>query len=184
MAENVEKIRLGSGKLYCMEFTGTLPEISAICVAKNRLGYIQGGATLEYKPSFYEAKDDLGYVSKSILTEEEVTLKSGVLTWNGATLEKLCSTARVTEDKSKKLRTVKIGGAGNANGKKYVLCFHHSDKIDGDVWIMIVGTNQNGFDIAFLKDKETVIDAEFKALPGDKEGTLVTFIEETEKTPS
>lgn len=184
MAENVEKIRLGSGKLYCMEFTGTLPEISAICVDKNRLGYIQGGATLEYKPSFYEAKDDLGYVSKSILTEEEVTLKSGVLTWNGATLEKLCSTARVSEDKSKKLRTVKIGGAGNANGKKYVLCFHHSDKIDGDVWIMIVGTNQNGFDIAFLKDKETVIDAEFKALPGDKEGTLVTFIEETEKTPS
>lgn len=184
MAENVEKIRLGSGKLYCMEFTGTLPEISAICADKNRLGYIQGGATLEYKPSFYEAKDDLGYVSKSILTEEEVTLKSGVLTWNGATLEKLCSTARVTEDKSKKLRTVKIGGAGNANGKKYVLCFHHSDKVDGDVWIMIVGTNQNGFDIAFLKDKETVIDAEFKALPGDKEGTLVTFIEETEKTPS
>lgn len=184
MAENVEKIRLGSGKLYCMDFTGTLPEISAICVDKNRLGYIQGGATLEYKPSFYEAKDDLGYVSKSILTEEEVTLKSGVLTWNGATLEKLCSTARVSEDKSKKLRTVKIGGAGNANGKKYVLCFHHSDKIDGDVWIMIVGTNQNGFDIAFLKDKETVIDAEFKALPGDKEGTLVTFIEETEKTPS
>lgn len=184
MAENVEKIRLGSGKLYCMEFTGTLPEISAICVDKNRLGYIQGGATLEYKPSFYEAKDDLGYVSKSILTEEEVTLKSGVLTWNGATLEKLCSTARVSEDKSKKLRIVKIGGAGNANGKKYVLCFHHSDKVDGDVWIMIVGTNQNGFDIAFLKDKETVIDAEFKALPGDKEGTLVTFIEETEKTPS
>ena len=121
MAENVEKIRLGSGKLYCMEFTGTLPEISAICADKNRLGYIQGGATLEYKPSFYEAKDDLGYVSKSILTEEEVTLKSGVLTWNGATLEKLCSTARVSEDKSKKLRTVKIGGAGNANGKKYVL---------------------------------------------------------------
>lgn len=184
MAENVEKIRLGSGKLYCMDFTGTLPEISAICVDKNRLGYIQGGATLEYKPSFYEAKDDLGYVSKSILTEEEVTLKSGVLTWNGATLEKLCSTARVSEDKSKKLRTVKIGGAGNANGKKYVLCFHHSDKVDGDVWIMIVGTNQNGFDIAFLKDKETVIDAEFKALPGDKEGTLVTFVEETEKTPS
>ena len=182
MAENVEKIRLGSGKLYCMEFTGTLPEISTICMDKNRLGYIQGGATLEYKPSFYEANDDLGYVSKIILKEEEVTLKSGVLTWNGATLEKLCSTARVTEDKSKKLRTVKIGGAGNANGKKYVLCFHHSDKADGDVWIMIVGTNQNGFDIAFLKDKETVIDAEFKALPGDNQGTLITFIEETEKS--
>lgn len=183
MAEKkTEKIRLGSGKLYCMEFTGTLPETSAICKEVNRLGYIQGGATIEYKPSFYEAKDDLGYVSKSILTEEEVTLKSGILTWNGATLEKLCSTARVTEDNAKKLRTVKIGGAGNSNGKKYVLCFHHTDKADGDVWIMIVGANENGFDMAFLKDKETVIDAEFKALPGDDQGTLITFIEETEKT--
>ena len=36
--------------------------------------------------------------------------------------------------------------------------------------------------MAFLKDKETVIDAEFKALPGDDQGTLITFIEETEKT--
>ncbi|SFE84015.1 hypothetical protein [Peptostreptococcus sp. D1] len=183
MAENVDKIRLGSGTLYCTEFTGdVIPDNATICTENNRLGRIQGGATLEYKPSFYEVKDDLGFISKTILTEEEVTLKSGVLTWNGKTLGKLCSTARVTEDKSKKLRTVKIGGIGNIDGKRYVICFHHQDKIDGDIWVTIVGKNQNGFSMAFVKDKETVIDAEFKALPGDKQGTLVTFVEEMEKS--
>ena len=59
----------------------------------NLLGYIQGGATLVYSPSFYEAKDDLGIVSKKMITDEEVTLKSGVLTWNGNTLKNLVATA-------------------------------------------------------------------------------------------
>ena len=56
---------------------------------------------MEYKPSYYEAKDDLGYVNETIITEEEATLKSGIMTWNAETLNKLCDTARVTENKRK-----------------------------------------------------------------------------------
>lgn len=171
-----KRITLGSGKLYLMEFSGTVPETAEITVADNLLGYIQGGATLEYKPTFYEAKDDLGYVVKTIITEEEATLKSGVLTFNGDTLDKLCDTARVTE--SAGLRTVKFGGVGNAKRAKYLICFHHEDPIDGDIWVIIVGNNQAGFSLAFAKDKETVIDAEFKALAQDDEGTLIKYIEE------
>ena len=182
------RITLGSGKLYLMVFEGTLPETTDICVPDNLLGYIKGGATLEYTPTFYEAKDDLGYVVKTIITEEEALLKSGVLTFNGNTLDKLCDTARVTEDATKKLRTVKFGGVGNAKRAKYVICFHHEDKIDGDIWVMIVGSNQSGFSLAFAKDAETVIDAEFKALAQDDEGTLIKYIEEdstiTQSTPS
>ena len=173
-----KRITLGSGKLYLKVFEGTLPETTAICVPDNLLGYIKGGATLEYTPTFYEAKDDLGYVVKTIITEEEALLKSGVLTFNGNTLDKLCDTARVTEDATKKLRTVKFGGVGNAKRAKYVICFHHEDKIDGDIWVMIVGSNQSGFSLAFAKDAETVIDAEFKALAQDDEGTLIKYIEE------
>ena len=76
------------------------------------------------------------------------------------------------------MRTVKIGGVGNHNGKSYALCFHHVDKVDGDVYVIIRGQNQAGFSLAFAKDKETVIDAEFKCLPQDDEGTLIQFIEE------
>jgi len=175
-----ERIVLGSGKVFTKEFTDTIPDIDALCVEENRLGYIQGGATLEYKPTFYEAKDDLGYVTKTILTEEEVTLKTGVLTFNGNVLKKLCATGRVTEADGK--RTVKIGGVGNQDKKSYVICFKHEDAEDGDIYVMIVGNNQSGFSLAFAKDKETVIDAEFKAKPHDKEGTLIQYIEEIDKT--
>lgn len=48
--------------------------------------------------------------------------------------------------------------------------------------LTIVGNNQAGFTIAFAKDSETVIDAEFKAQPMDKEGTLILYTEDIDKT--
>lgn len=173
-----KRITLGSGKLYCIPYANTLPEVDTICVDENLLGYIKGGASLEYAPTFYEAKDDLGYVIKTIITEETATLKSGILTFNGDTLNKLCDTGRVTEDATKGRRILKIGGIGNAQGNKYVLCFHHEDPVDGDIWVLIVGQNQAGFTLAFAKDAETVIDAEFKCLAQDTDGTLIQYIEE------
>lgn len=180
---NKESIVLGSGDLYCTEFEGTdkeLPKNEELEKEENRLGHIKGGATIVYTPSFYEAKDDMGRASKVIITEEEATLKSGIMTWCGSTLEKLCQTARVSEDKTKNKRIVKIGGIANATGKKYVLHFVHKDNVDGDVRVTIVGSNQAGFTIAFAKDSETVIDAEFKAQPMDKEGTLILYEEDME----
>lgn len=173
-----ERIVLGSGYLYVTTFAGTIPDFATLETEANKLGLIQGGATLEYKPSFYTAKDDMGKVSKTIITEEEVTLKSGIMTWCGNTLKKLCDTARVTEDATLKKRTVKIGGVDNQTGVKYIIHFVHKDEVDGDIRVTIVGNNQAGFSVAFAKDKETVIDAEFKAQPQDKEGTLITYTED------
>jgi len=179
MATEGEKIVLGSGKLYIDVFDGeTIPTDLLLEVETNLLGLIQGGATLEYNPSFYEAKDDLGLVSKTVLTDEEVMLKSGIMTWNGNTLEKLCSTARVTEDAVLGKRTVKIGGVGNQDGKLYVIRFVHKDALDGDIRVTIIGNNQAGFSFQFLKDKETIVDAEFKAAPMDSEGTKIIFAED------
>lgn len=174
---DAEVITLGSGDLMIKEYDGTtMPAYTDFDVATDLLGRIQGGATIEYSGEWYEAKDDTGKAVKTIITEEEALLKSGIITWNGKTLDKLCATARVTEDDG--IRTVKIGGVGNNNGKSYALCFHHTDKTDGDVWIVIRGVNQGGFSLAFAKDKETVIDAEFKCLPQDDEGTLIQYVEE------
>ena len=177
-----ERIILGSGYVHIGEWDANaeLPEPQTFCTDENLYSYISGGATLDYKPSYYEAKDDMGKVSKSRLTEEEATLKSGLMTFCGKTMATLCETARVTEKTvgDKKYRVVKVGGVGNANGKKYIICFHHVDPVDGDIWVMIVGSNQAGFSLAFAKDKETVVDAEFKAAPSDKEGTLIHYVEE------
>ena len=172
-----DKITLGSGDLMIKEYTDTMPTYKEFDPETDLLGRIQGGATIEYSGEWYDAKDDSGKAVKTIITEEEATLKSGVITWNGKTLEKLCSTARVTD--SDGVRIVKIGGVGNHNGKSYALCFHHTDKIDGDIWVVVRGVNKGGFSISFAKDKETVIDAEFMCLPQDDEGTLIQYIEET-----
>lgn len=177
-----DRIVLGSGKLFYDEFEGEIPSNEALEVEANLLGRISGGATLEYKPSYYEAKDDLGTTSKVIITDEEAVLKSGIMTFNGKTLSVLCETGRVSE--AGNMRTVKIGGVGNRNGKSYIIHFLHEDKVDGNIRITIVGKNQAGFSLAFAKDKETVIDAEFKALPQDGEGTLIKYQEEIpESTP-
>lgn len=51
-----ERIILGSGKLYCMVFTGEIPEDTAIETDTNQLAHIKGGASLEYTAETYTAK--------------------------------------------------------------------------------------------------------------------------------
>ena len=176
-----EVITLGSGDLMVKEYDGTnMPKYSDFKVETDLLGRIKGGGILEYTGEFYEAKDDTGKAVKVCITNEEALFKTGICTWNGKTLEKLCSTARVTEEGG--IRTVKIGGVGNYNGKSYAFCFHHTDKKDGDVWIVMRAVNQGGISLAFVKDEETVVDAELKCLPQDDEGTLIQYHEEMAAT--
>lgn len=180
-----ERIILGSGYLHVATFTKgqIIPNPEDFCTDANKFAFISGGAELEYSPEFYEAKDDMGKVAKSIVTEEEATLKAGIMTFTGNTLDTLCDTARVTTRENavagKTYREVRVGGAGNAKGAKYVICFHHIDAVDGDIYLMIVGQNQAGFTLGFKKDEATVVDAEFHALPMDGDGTLITYTEET-----
>ena len=179
-----KRIVLGSGKLYVLEAVAEtegyeIPKDSDIEQNENLIGYIQGGATLEYTPEFYEAKDDLGYVSKKMLTNEDAIFRSGVMTWNGETLAKLTTTARVDESVEGK-RTVKIGGIGNYDGSQYVIRFVHEDSEEGDVRVTIVGSNESGFEMSFAKDTETVLNAEFKAVPHDSDGTLIIYEEDDE----
>ena len=169
-------ITLGSGRIYIQAFSDAMPTVDTLCVEDNLLGYIKGGASLEYTQETYEEKDDLGMVSKIITTSEEAILKCGLVTWNGKTLQKLIDRCSSTEAAGK--RTTKIGGAGNSQGGYYAVCFAHEDKTDGNVWVMIKGKNTAGATLTFSADEGTVVEPEFKALPHDDAGTLVEFIEE------
>ena len=171
-----DTITLGSGKIYLQAFTDEMPTVETICTDDNLLGYIKGGASLEYTQETYEEKDDLGYVSKIITTSEEAILKCGLLTWNGETLQKLVDRCGSTSASGK--RTTKIGGAGNAQGKYYAICFKHEDKTDGNLWILIKGLNTAGFTLTFATDSGTVVEPEFKARPQDENGTLIELTEE------
>lgn len=178
MAKRTKKtITLGSGHIYLKIFTDAMPDVAALCVEENRLGYIKNGASLEYTQETYEERDDLGFTSKIITTSEEALLKCGLITWNGETLTKLIDRCR-TEEKDGK-RVTYIGGAGNAQGGHYAICFHQEDKTDGDLWVLIKGRNTAGVTLTFAPEEGTVVEPEFKALPHDDKGTLIQLIEET-----
>lgn len=175
-----DKIILGSGEIYIDEFSGTIPQDSALETAAKRLGYIKGGATISYQPTTYKAIDDLGRVSKVITTDEQATLTCGIMTWNAETLKKLIARGRLTTTaataQAAGKNTLKIGG-GTDDGKKYVIRFVHTDAADGDLRVTIVGKNEAGLELAFAKDAETVVNPEFTALPHDNDGTLIQIDE-------
>lgn len=175
MAVKDDEVILGSGKLYITEYDGkAIPEDSVIEVETNSVGRIKGGASLEYKPSEYEVVDDDGEVVKRFITKEEVTFKSGILTWAIENLEKL-TPAKVSDDSTKHVKTLKIGGAKAL--KNYVLRFVHTKDNENKLRISMVATAGNGFVLTFAGDKETVIDAEFKAI-SQTDGTLVEIRDE------
>lgn len=169
-------ITLGSGKLFMTAFSETMPTAAELLVEANCVGYIKGGASLEYTEETYEEKDDLGYVSKIITTSEEAILKAGLITWNGETLQMLIDRCKSTTANG--VRTTKIGGKGNEQGGYYAIGFWHEDETDGDVKILIKGRNTAGVTITFSPDEGSVIEPEFKAMPHDTDGTLIELIEE------
>jgi hypothetical protein len=176
MAKRDKKtITIGSALPYCIPYTDTVPTVDEICVEKNLLGYIKSGAAVEYSEESYTEKDDMGRVSKIVVIDEELIVKMGLITWNGTTLQQLIDRCTVTEQAGK--RITKIGGAGNAQGKYYVICLHHIDPVDGDLWVLIVGRNTAGLTLTLAKDEGTLLEPEFTALPQDEDGTLCQLIE-------
>lgn len=168
-------ITIGSALPYLMPYVDTVPTVEEICKDEYLLGYIKSGAVVEYSEEAHEEKDDLGRVTKIVTISEEALVKLGLITWNGHTLAQLIDRCKVTEENGK--RITKIGGAGNAQGKYYVLCLHHIDPVDGDLWVLIVGRNTAGATLTLATDEGTLIEPEFKAMPQDEDGTLIQLIE-------
>lgn len=181
MAELVNKIPLGSGDIYMAVFTDAVPADETLEVPANMLGEISGGAYLEYKNEFFTAESDNGKKKKTVLTKEEVKLKTGVCTVNKETFARLTPTARTTEDTVKGKRTTKIGGLSKDDGKYYVIRFIQHDPVDGDLRVTIIGKNVAGLTMSYQKKKESILNPEFLAEPLDAEGTLVIIEEDIPK---
>lgn len=179
MAVKEDNFLLGSGDLFIGQVadpaTATEEEIAE---ALENVGAISGGAILTYKPSFQEVKSANRGTLFTMLTEEEITFKSGLLTWDLANLEKL-SAAHYSEDTTKGERRIGLGGLKQVPVN--YLRFVHK-KVDGKKLTVNLfrAQNQSGFELTFDGEKETVLDAEFKALacPGKEQGNAVEIIEE------
>lgn len=175
-----DRVNLGSGDLYILAYdaeTG-IPVDATLEASANKVGSISGGASLEYKPEIKSVVDDSGAIDKRFIISEEVILKSGVLSWDVATLEKLVADGSYTDDTVNHKRTLKLGGLGARLVKDYIIRFVHTEP-DGEKFrVTIVGNSNSGLSLAFAKDKETVIDAEFLAKAQDANGVKV-ILEET-----
>lgn len=155
-----ENVVLGAGELYLCEFNGeNIPEDSTIETEANNVGHTQGGASFTYKPTKYDVLNSYQKVVKSVVTKQECTFKSGLLTWD---LEKmsLLSTARVEKGDHK--RTLTFGG--NNPLRTVLVRFVHVKDNGKKIRLTMVGNAGNGFTITFDGDKETVIDAEIEAI--------------------
>lgn len=184
MATSTKPITLGSGRLYIKAYnSGDTFTLKDICVDENRLGNIQGGATLEYTPTTYEVKDDMNEILRRFITAEEATLKSGILTWDVEMLGKIVSNCTYTSDTN--TRTLKLGGLGARQMDMFVVVFEHvgtGERAGSNIRVGMVGTNDSGLSLAFATDKETVVDAEFHAISHDDAGTLVIIEEDIATT--
>ena len=176
MADKIISIPVGSGHLYADAFTGSIPADSVIEAEENRLGYIEKGATVQYKPTSKVLKDDLGIIQRVVITDETVTLKASMNAWSSANLDVLCASGRITETAGH--RTIKIGGLNYASNKLWLFRFVHHDKQYGDVRITIVGTSTGGFTLSYKPDDAGNLDLEVTAQPSDNEGTLILYDEE------
>lgn len=171
--DNSDEIILGSGDLYIVEFTGDIPEDSTIEADSNRAGNIKGGATLEYSTESQTVQDDKGRVKKTIITQETVTFKTGLMTWVKQYMQALVQTARIDETSKVGHIVYKLGGLANLNKKRYLWRFVHTRDDGRKVRITVTGKNTGTISLAFQPENETVVDSEITADTLDKDGTLV-----------
>jgi len=171
MKPEIERIPLGSCDVYVTEWTGSavsdIPEDSAIEVDGNLIGRTKDGAELEYQQTYYSAKSDDGKASRTEMTDDSAYMSWGLITWNGAGITKLISTASCTTSGTGaniKRRTL-IGGAANDNGKTYLFRAVHKDKVKGDVRYTMIGKNISGFAAAYKPGQATTITPRVQASP-------------------
>lgn len=166
---------LGSGDLYIASFDGeTIPENSVLETDDNRIGGIKGGATLTYKPTIYSATDDMRRMKKSTITAEEVTFKSGFLSFDLGELATLCLGAVYTKGATEDV----LEGGGGTTIQQYILRFVHTMDTGAKVRTTMVGIPSNGFELAFSPESESTINAEFIAAPMNSKGRLFRITKE------
>lgn len=171
-----DEILLGAGEVFMYEFSGeTVPSHEEIETEEHNVGHCSGGFSIDYKPEKYEVKNQYGNTVKSFITKEEITAKTGILSWDLARLA-LLSTAKFTTDTAKKIRKLSFGGGGAL--KTVLIRFVHTKDTGKKIRFTMIGQGGNGFALEFA-DKEVTVDSEITAIEYIK-GFLAEFEEELE----
>ena len=106
-------------------------------------------------------KNQYGQIVRSAITEEEISAKTGVLSWNLANMS-LLSTGVYTEDKEGKKKDLIFTGDGKAL-KTVLLRAVHTKENGKKIRFTMIGQGGSGFAITW-ENKEVTIDAELTAI--------------------
>lgn len=165
---------LGSGDLYIINYTGgDIPTDATIEVAGNMIGGIKGGATVSYTPTIYSVSDDMRRMKKSLITAEEATFKTGYLSFDLGEIAKIALGSNLQQTYDGTKSTLSVGGGQTIS--EYLLRFVHTMGNGKKVRITMIGTPVSGFELAFSPENESVINAEFSAVPMNAQGQLFTI---------
>lgn len=168
-------ILIGAADVFMYQFDGKeIPEDSVIETAEHSVGHCSAGFTVNYKPTKYEIENHHGNVVKSYITKEEISAKTGIMSWD---LEKisLLSTGAVTVDGEKKVRKLLFTGEGKALKTVLIRAVHVKEN-GKKLRFTMIGQGGSGFSIAF-ENKEITVDAELAAIK-KVAGFLASFEEE------
>ena len=180
--KETKRVVLGSGENYLKEVEGTIDTsdvdslITTYFKAENLWGDTKNGAQLTYTPTTYTVTDDLGRVTETVLTKEDVKLAMGLVRINDKILLPLMETARKASSSVTGRMALKIGGIANATGKSYFVGFKHIDAKRGNIYIMIIGKNDGELQLSFNPESETILNPSFVAGAMDTEGTKVIIV--------
>lgn len=180
--KETKRVVLGSGENYLKQVDGVIDTsdvdalITTYFVKENLWGDTKNGAQLTYTPTTYTVTDDLGRVTETVLTKEDVKLAMGLVRVNDAILLPLMETARKATSSVTGRMALKIGGIANASGKSYFVGFKHIDAKRGNIYIMIIGKNDGELQLSFNPESETILNPSFVAGAMDTEGTKVIIV--------
>lgn len=170
-----DEIIMGAGEVYMYEFSGkAIPAHEEIETDAHNVGHCSGGFSIEYKPEKYDIINSYGKTVKSFITKEEVTAKTGILTWDLERLEMLSAASLIVDPKTK-VRKLIFGGGSNL--KTVLIRFVHTKENGRKIRFTMIGQGGNGFALEYSGDKELVIDAELNAIEHVK-NFLAEFEEE------
>lgn len=170
-----DEIILGAGEVFVYEFEDTqIPENNIIETDEHNVGHCSGGFTIDYKPTSYEVLNQYEKIVKKFITKEEISAKTGIISW---ALDKLSllSTAEYTVDKAKKTRKLLFTGKGKSI-KTVLLRFVHTKENGKKIRFTMIGQGGSGFALEF-STKELVVDTEITAI-NKINGFLASFEEE------
>ncbi|MGF7184965.1 hypothetical protein GGQ84_001050 [Desulfitispora alkaliphila] len=170
-----EQILLGSGRIFAGQVEGADEmTIEQLKEELTELGNIRSGCTLTYEPETLDVRGgQRNGLLKTMVTQETVTLNTGVCEWNIDALE-ILSPAKV-EKEAGKTRYI-VGNQGQLPVNT-VLFVHEKDTDGGEIQALLTRAQAiNGFNFEFQNEDSLTVGYEFRAI-NRKDGALLELVE-------